>query len=81
MGDSVSQPEEAQFDTLFDGLRPLLHRVPAFMTLGNHEARSPNCFAAFVLPEADPPDPLSGEMYYDLRRGNEVDRFEVPASP
>lgn len=70
VGDSVSQPEEAQFDTLFDGLRPLLHRVPAFMTLGNHEARSPNYFAAFVLPEADPPDPLSGELYYDLRRGN-----------
>lgn len=70
VGDSVSQPEEAQFDTLFEGLRPLLHRVPAFMTLGNHEARSPNYFAAFVLPEAEPPDPLSGEMYYDFRRGN-----------
>lgn len=70
VGDSVSQPEEAQLDTLFDGLRPWLHRVPAFMTLGNHEARSPNYFAAFVLPEADPPDPLSGELYYDFRRGN-----------
>lgn len=70
VGDSVSQPEEAQLDTLFDGLHPLLHRLPAFMTLGNHEARSQNYFAAFVLPEADPPDPLSGEMYYDFRRGN-----------
>lgn len=70
VGDSVSQPEESQFDILFDGLRPLLHRVPAFMTIGNHEARSQNYFAAFVLPEADPKDPLSGELYYDFRRGN-----------
>jgi predicted phosphodiesterase len=69
-GDHVDQPEEAQFDDLFDGLRPLLHRVPLFATIGNHEGRNANYFEAFVLPEADPPDPEAPEMYYSFRRGN-----------
>lgn len=69
-GDHVDQPEESQFDDMFDGLRPLLHRVPMFTAIGNHENRSANYFAAFVLPEADPPDPTAPEMYYSFRRGN-----------
>ncbi len=70
VGDHVDQPEETQFNDLFAGLRAMLHRVPVFATIGNHEARSPNYFEAFVLPEADPPDALSGELYYSMRRGN-----------
>jgi len=69
-GDNVSASEETQFDDFFDGLRPLLHRVPIFTTIGNHEGRNANYFEAFVLPEADPPDPTAAEMYYAFRRGN-----------
>lgn len=70
VGDHVDQPEEAQFDVMFDGLRPLMHRVPLFATIGNHEIRHPNYFAAFVLPQADPPDAANPELYYSFRRGN-----------
>jgi len=70
VGDHVDSPEETHFDDLFEGLRPLLHRVPVFTTIGNHEARSANYFEAFVLPEATPPDPEAAEMYYSFRRGN-----------
>jgi hypothetical protein len=69
-GDHVGQPTDAQFDDLFDGLRPLLHRVPMFTTIGNHEILSPTYFEAFVLPQADPPDPGAPELYYSFRRGN-----------
>ncbi len=70
VGDHVDSPQEPQFDDLFEGLRPLLHRVPVFTTIGNHEGRNANYFEAFVLPEADPPDPEAAELYYSFRRGN-----------
>jgi hypothetical protein len=69
-GDYVDEPDENQFDDTFDGLRPLLHRIPMFTAIGNHEIRSPNYFNAFVLPVADPPDPGAPELYYSFRRGN-----------
>lgn len=70
VGDHIDQAEEGQYDDLFDGLRPLLHRIPLFATIGNHDSRSDSYFEAFVLPEADPPDPAAPELYYSFRRGN-----------
>ena len=69
-GDYVDVAGEAEFDVMFDRLRPLLHRVPMFTAMGNHEARDPSYFEAFALPVADPPDPASPELYYAFRRGN-----------
>lgn len=83
VGDLVSQPEEDQFDKALNGLRPLMHRVPMYAVLGNHEARGANHFAAFVVPGAAPDAPT--ERYYSVRHGNvwmgmlEVIDFEVSA--
>lgn len=81
VGDLVSEPEEAQFDLALEGLRPLMHRVPMYAVLGNHEARGSSHFAAFVVPGAAPDEPR--ERYYSVRHGNvwmgmlEVIDFEV----
>lgn len=81
VGDLVSQPEETQFDQALNGLRTLMHRVPMYAVLGNHEARGANHFAAFVVPGAAPDAPQ--ERYYSVRHGNvwmgmlEVIDFEV----
>ncbi|NOZ01984.1 MAG: hypothetical protein GXP54_08875 [Deltaproteobacteria bacterium] len=68
VGDLVNQAEEAQWDVFFNGLRPLLHRVPLWAVLGNHEARGQSYFDAFVVPGASPDPPK--EVYYSVRWGN-----------
>ena len=68
VGDSVSQPEEAQFDQFFGGLRPLLHRVPLWPVIGNHESNGQPYFDAVVVPGAgEAPNP---ELYYGVRFGD-----------
>jgi hypothetical protein len=67
VGDNVSAPEAAQFDQFFAGLRPLLHRVPLWPTIGNHEALGQAYFDAVVVPGAGvAPNP---ELYYSVRFG------------
>jgi predicted phosphodiesterase len=68
VGDLVSQPEEEQFDLALEGLRPLMHRVPMYAVLGNHEARGSSHFAAFVISGAAPDDPT--ERYFSVRHGD-----------
>ena len=68
VGDLVSQPEESQWDSFFEGLRPLGHRVPFWPVLGNHENKHPSYFHAFVVPGAAPAPRT--EMYYGVRQGN-----------
>jgi hypothetical protein len=68
VGDLVSQAEEPQFDTVFDALRALHHRVPHWAVLGNHEARGKPHFDAFALPGAAPVEPK--EAWYGGRFGN-----------
>jgi predicted phosphodiesterase len=68
VGDNVSAPEEEQFDQLLAGLRPLLHRVPLWPTIGNHEANGQPYFDAVVVPGAgEAPNP---ELYYGVRFGD-----------
>ena len=68
VGDQVSAPEEAQFDQYFGGLRPLLHRVPLWPVIGNHEANGQPYFDAIVVPGAgEAPNP---ELYYAVRFGD-----------
>lgn len=67
VGDAVAEPEEILWDQFLDGLRALIHRVPLWTALGNHEARNPTYFHAFVLPGAAPPP--QEEIYYSVRRG------------
>lgn len=68
VGDSVSQPEEAQWDQFLDGFRALFHRVPLWPVLGNHEARGQTYFDAFVVPGAAPEPPE--EIFYSVRWGS-----------
>ncbi len=68
VGDLASQAEEPQFDTIFDALRPLQHRVPHWAVLGNHEARGKPHFDAFALPGANEIEPH--EAWYEARFGN-----------
>ena len=68
VGDSVSQPEEALFDQFFGALRPLLHRVPLWPAIGNHEDNGQPYFDAVVVPGAgEAPRP---ELYYAVRFGD-----------
>jgi acid phosphatase type 7 len=68
VGDQVSAPEEAQFDLYFSGLRPLLHRVPLWPVIGNHEDNGAAYFDAVVVPGAgEAPNP---ELYYAVRFGD-----------
>jgi predicted phosphodiesterase len=68
VGDSVSQPEEAQFDTFFGALRPLLHRVPLWPVIGNHENLGEAYFDAVVVPGAG--EAPHAELYYAVRIGD-----------
>lgn len=67
VGDSVSQPEEAQFDSLLHSLRALGHRVAWWPVLGNHEGRDQAYFDAFALPGGNPKEPH--EAWYAARVG------------
>lgn len=68
VGDNVSSPDEALFDSYFGGLRPLLHRVPLWPVIGNHEANGEAYFDAIVVPAAgESPHP---ELYYAVRFGD-----------
>jgi predicted phosphodiesterase len=67
VGDQISQPEEDQFDQYFAGLRPLLHRVPLWPVIGNHEALGDAYFQSIVVPGAGVEWP---ELYYGVRFGN-----------
>lgn len=51
-GDQINEPEPAQFDKFFNGLRPLLHGVPLWPVIGNHERADPVYFDAVVVPGA-----------------------------
>ena len=68
MGDLTNGAQETEFDQFFQGLRPLLHRVPMWPIIGNHEDRGQAYFDAFVLPGAAP-EPLA-ELYYSVRWGD-----------
>jgi len=68
VGDNVGSAEEWEWDQYFEGLRALLHKVPMWPVLGNHEARRQTYFDAFVLPGASPDPPE--EIYYSVRWGS-----------
>lgn len=68
VGDNVGSAEEYEWDQYFEGLRALLHKVPLWPVLGNHEARRHTYFDAFVLPGAAPDPPE--EVYYSVRWGS-----------
>lgn len=67
VGDQVDQPQDEQFDQYFAGLRPLIHRVPLWPVIGNHEAYSEKYFEAIVVPGAGE-SPV--ELYYGVRFGD-----------
>jgi len=67
VGDQIHQPEDVQFDEYFAGLRPLLHRVPLWPVIGNHEALGDAYFESIVVPGAGVEWP---ELYYGVRFGN-----------
>lgn len=68
VGDSVGQPEEAQFDQFLNGLRPLIHRAPLWPVVGNHEQLAPAYSQAFAVPGAG--EAPWEETYYAGRVGN-----------
>jgi len=68
VGDHVNSPEVAQFDTLFDLLRPLLAHVCWWPTIGNHEGRDDLYFDSIEVP-GEAPNP-GGEAYYAARVGS-----------
>jgi len=67
VGDQVDDAEESQFDEFLSGLRPLLHRVPLWPVMGNHENYGEAYFNAIVVPGAGE-DPA--ELYYGVRFGS-----------
>jgi hypothetical protein len=68
VGDSVSSPEDPQFDAFFRGIQPLASRTAYWPVIGNHELRDWRYFDAIVVPGAAEP-PVT-EAYYAVRWGN-----------
>ena len=63
-GDAVlnSTVADAYKTELFDPLRALLHHVPLYLTMGNHDAESPNWYALTRYPN-DNKDPSRASTY------------------
>lgn len=68
IGDLTGSAKDVEFDEFLVGLRPLLHKVPLWPVLGNHEDRGDEYFETFVVPGAGPEPPE--EIYYSVRWGN-----------
>lgn len=67
VGDMVGAPDRWQFDLFLAIWRPLMHRVPLWPVIGNHERLADEYFRSFVVPGAASWG--TGGSYYEVRWG------------
>jgi acid phosphatase type 7 len=72
VGDLISKgkTESLWLLELFGPARALLHDVPLFAAIGNHEENASFWYDFFAYPAADVPDDINSEAYYSFTFGN-----------
>ncbi len=72
VGDHISKGkvEELWLQELFGPARALLHDVPLFAAIGNHEENASFWYDFFAYPEGEVPEDENSEAYYSFTFGN-----------